>query len=525
MIEVMPHPPHKHHKKLEWLVILIIMLVAFVFRFQHIKSIPPGLYPDEAMNGNNALEVITTGDYKVYYPENNGREGLFISLQAQSIKLFGNEPWALRIVAALFGTLTVLGLYFLTRELFNWEIAAFASLLLACSFWHTLFSRIGFRAIMAPFLLVWGLYFFWRGKKSTNIWDFAVSGIFLGLGFYTYIAYRIMPLVIIVTLLSYWYAIKKDFSHEKYIHVRNQLTRCFAMLMVVTIIIALPIGIYYFQHPADFMGRTSQVSIFSSGNPLESLIVNTGKTLGMFNISGDWNWRHNFAGRPLIFWPVGMFFVIGLIRSVHKLFKTRKTHGHYSSVQVLLLSWFGLGLLPVILSNEGLPHALRAILVAPVAMIFAGEGLWWLYDFCKKWYHLHDTHDVAFHERHAPESIVVATVAICIFLFAVMLAEYHEYFDVWAKNPNVADAYSENYVALGRLLNAMPITEKKYVVVNAGGADVRGIPMPAQTVMFITDTWTPEKQKAKNIYYLTEKQYNDGAYDKKATILPLEQTH
>lgn len=48
---------------------------------------PPGLYPDEAMNGNNALEANRTGDYKTFYPDNNGREAIFIH-QAQSIKLF-----------------------------------------------------------------------------------------------------------------------------------------------------------------------------------------------------------------------------------------------------------------------------------------------------------------------------------------------------------------------------------------------------------------------------------------------------
>lgn len=490
----MPHHFHIRHHRWEWWVLGLIMLVAFVFRFQHIQSIPPGLYPDEAMNGNNAIQALETGDYKVYYPENNGREGLFIALQAQSIKIFGNKPWALRVVSALFGTLTVLGLYLLTRKLFNWEIAAMSSFLLAVSFWHTLFSRIGFRAIMAPFFLVWGLYFFWRGKTSTKLFDFAISGLFLGLGFYTYIAYRIMPLAIVLTLIAYWYAVKKDFGHDKYLHVRNQLIRGFAMLMVVGILVALPLGWYYFVHPADFLGRTSQISVFSSPYPLQDLLVNTVKTLGMFNFNGDYNWRHNFSGRPELFWPVGLLFLIGFIRSWHKLNKSKKTHGHYSSVQVLLLSWFFLGLLPVVLSNEGLPHALRAILVAPVVMIFAGEGLWWLYDMSSKQY------------RSA-----IAVFGVCALLFGIMINEYHLYFGVWAKNPDVAAAYSENYVALGNVLNDLPKNIKKYVVVNADGVLVNSIPMSAQTVMFITDTWTPEKQKAKNIFYVkTAPKHPDG---------------
>ena len=512
--------PHKH-KNHEWWIVLVIMLVAVVFRFQHITTTPPGLYPDEAMNGHNALEAIKTGDYKVYYPENNGREGLFINIQAQSIKLFGNTPWALRVVSALFGTLTVLGLYFLTRKLFNWQIAAMSSFFLATSFWHVLFSRIGFRAIMAPFFLVWGLYFFWKGKSSTKLFDFAISGLFIGLGFYSYIAYRIVPLIIILVIWAYWHSLKRDFSHEKFIHTRNQLMRGFAMLMVAGIIVAFPLGWYYLMHTADFMGRAGQVSIFSADNPVQAFFTSTVKTLGMFNLAGDWNWRHNFAGRPELFWPVGILFLIGLIRCLIKLYRKKKSHGHFPTVQVLLISWFVLGLFPIILSNEGIPHALRAILVTPVVMIFAGEGLWWIYVFCKKWYGMRDMHDIVVHDHHLAESSVVASLAIFLFMFGVMINEYNFYFNRWAPNDNVAQAFDEESTSLGELINSMPRDQLLYVYVNARGVLVRGIPMPAQTVMFITDSWTAEKQVEKNIFYLTEEAYSKGLYQKDAVVIPL----
>src|SRR3989344_9433642 len=99
------------------LLMLGVMIIAAFFRFWQITETPPGLYPDEAMNGTNAQEAIRTGDYKIFYPENNGREGLFINIQSLSLRIFGNEPWALRVVSAIFGILTVLGLYLMTREL------------------------------------------------------------------------------------------------------------------------------------------------------------------------------------------------------------------------------------------------------------------------------------------------------------------------------------------------------------------------------------------------------------------------
>ena len=95
-------------KKKEITLLIMIVAIGIFFRFWHITEIPLGLYPDEAMNGNNALEALADSHFKLFYPENNGREGLFINIQALSLYFFGNVPWALRIVSALFGTLTIL---------------------------------------------------------------------------------------------------------------------------------------------------------------------------------------------------------------------------------------------------------------------------------------------------------------------------------------------------------------------------------------------------------------------------------
>jgi len=105
-------------------LLAVILIIASFFRLYQINQTPPGLYPDEAMNGNNALQALRTappaGGFKVFYPENAGREGLFINIQAFFLNLFKvNEPWVLRLPSAIFGVLTVLGVYFLTKELFG----------------------------------------------------------------------------------------------------------------------------------------------------------------------------------------------------------------------------------------------------------------------------------------------------------------------------------------------------------------------------------------------------------------------
>lgn len=497
------------------LLIAIIIIAAFL-RLYNITQLPPGLYPDEAMNGNNALEALSpTGHFKVFYPENNGREGLFINIQALSIKIFGNEPWALRIVSALFGILTVLGVYFLAKELFSKNIALFSSFLLATSFWHINFSRIGFRAIMAPFFMTWALYFLLKALNSEKYkLASVIGGILLGLGFHSYIAYRAMPALIIIVWILYWIKNKDQVVRKKIIISAVYFT-------IASLVMFAPLGIYFLKNPQDFFGRTTQISIFGTPSPLKSLGINIIKTAGMFNVAGDWNWRHNYAGRPELFWPVGILFLIGAAISIRRLFSTgtgrssrpardagldsrpndsfgdqahlgsetfhTKTGGG-SFASIILFSWLLIAALPVVVSNEGLPHALRSILMIPPVFILAGVGGIWLYEVLKKYV--------------PPQHRRIIHYSLFIILFLLTLQVYTTYFVLWAKNPNIQDAFAANYARIGRELRELPKELPKYVIVEGGGVDVRGIPMSTQTVMFLTDTFTPEKQKERNLYYV-----------------------
>ncbi len=362
--EGMPLPPHRH-KNFEWWVLGLIMLVAFVFRFQYIQ------------------DISTT----------------------------------------LFGFFTVLATYLLAKRIFSWQIAAMSSFLLAISSWHVLYSFIGSEMITAQFFLVLGLYFFWRGKTSLNLLDFAASGVFVGLGMRTG-PFWIMPMVLILVFMAYWHSIKQKYGHGAYEHTRNRLIRGFAMVMVVGIIVASPVLWGILIHQGDGIDPMVNTSIFASARPLQALIANIGTTLSHFGPFGD------RAGSQLLLWPVSLLFILGCIHNVYKLIRRWHTHGHYPTVPILLLSWFFIGLLPSFLSAQIGSDAIQLIMVAPVVMIFAGEGLWWLYDFSRKWYGRYDAHEVVIHEHHGYEKNVVATLAVCLLLFAIMLTEYHAYFSL-----------------------------------------------------------------------------------------------
>ena len=375
-----------------------ILLLAAFFRFYLITDVPTGLYPDEAVNGNNALEALRTGEFKLFYPENNGREGLFINLQAVAIKFLGPQPWVLRLVSAIFGTLTVLGVYLLTKEFFppkiskpktliskqsqnpndqnlfrdsrlefrdshGETIALLSSFFLAVSFWHINFSRIGFRAIMLPCLAAFGMYWLVKALRTGKTSSALASGITTGLGFSTYIGFRFMPFVLgvpILLALAAWWR-QKQAEH---------CAPCIiALFLFAALVSGLPLGLYFLEHPADFTGRAGQVSIFSAESPLYELAKSNLLTFGMLFVRGDCNPRHNLGCKPQLFWPVGIFFLVGLAVTLRGLFRKPLSPAPYT-----LIAWFSFMTLPATLTREGLPHALRAIGMLPPIMILAAIG-------------------------------------------------------------------------------------------------------------------------------------------------------
>ncbi|OGM97481.1 MAG: hypothetical protein A2735_01985 [Candidatus Yanofskybacteria bacterium RIFCSPHIGHO2_01_FULL_41_21] len=493
----------------EILIIVGILIIASFFRFYQLDKYPPGLYPDEAMNGSNALVANATGDYKIFYPENFGREGLFINIQALSIKWFDVNSWSLRSVSAIFGILTVLGLFLLARELFSWQVGAVSSFLLAISFWHVNFSRIGFRAIMLPFILVYLFYFLWKGLKHSSWIDFFWAGILGGLGFYTYTSYRIAPLIAILIFINYWMFIKKDFHHENYEHTRNRFLGGFSLFMITVFFVALPIGIYFLKNPENFMQRNTQ-SVFAQEQSFRELGGSVIKTLGMFTFQGDGNVRHNLDSQPMLGWPIAILFAIGFLKELYHWL--RRKHGHFSPVHTLLFVWFFVFLIPGFLSTEA-PHALRAVGVIPVVMIFAARGFMWLFNAAEGWEKI--THPwMAQGHRQFVLPILVAFSLLGAFSFY----EYNRYFNIWGPSQKTADSFSVNYVEIANEINASPITKKKYVIVSPSSVDAYGLPIRAETVMFLTDTVLPPTQRAKNLTYLTVDQAKNYKFSPNASV-------
>jgi len=496
------------------IIIIAILALAGFLRFWHLDSVPPGLYPDEAINGNDAIKALESGKYKVFYQNNNGREGLFINLISLVFKFFGYGIWQLRFISALSGLLTVLGIYLLTQELpfkNSKRVALLSAFFLSISFWHINFSRIAFRGILVPFCLTWSLYFLFKAlnnfqkqrKKTalnyTNVIFFVLSSIFFGLGFYTYIAFRIAHLIFLPAFLwivyYFWQEFKKNTTKWKLIYLKQNFWQV-DIWFLTAILVLIPITIYFFHNPQDFMGRAGDVSVFNSEHPFSVLLDSTIKTLLMFNWHGDWNWRHNYSGLPQLFWPVGILFIIGflaLARDLIQEIREKEKNSYKIMVYLTLFLWFFTMLCPAIFTAEGLPHALRTIGVIPIVYLFAAFSAVNFYALFKK---------MSLIKRK-----IIKTFAACLLLGLIYHSFYAYFFD-WARKKQTASAFSQNYVLIGNYLNHLPEQINKYVIINQGGvlvypvaqaigqASIKGLPMPAQTILFLEKT-SQNQKKAK----------------------------
>ncbi len=345
----------------EWLLLLVVTALAAALRLYALDRLPAGLYHDEAFEGLDALNVLR-GARPIFFEGNNGREPLFIYLVSVSLACLGRSPLAIRLVAALLGTLTVPAAYWMARELVGRREALLSALVTAGTFWHLNLSRLGLRAVSLPLWIALCLWLFARGLHAAagrqRWYNFALAGLCLGISLYTYLAARFVPLIF-VALLIYW------LWRRQAVPWRGLL-----LFLAAALIVASPLLVYFARHFDTFWVRSSQVSVFNPaihrGDLGGTLVRQAVAALGMFNWRGDFIPRHNMPYRPVFDALMGLFFLLGLAISLY--------HSPRRQEYALLCVGWLVMLLPTILA-EGAPHFLRAVGVLPIVFVFPAVGL------------------------------------------------------------------------------------------------------------------------------------------------------
>lgn len=429
--------------------LLATLAAAAALRFHDLTALPPAHYRDVALTALDAMRA-AAGHPLLHYTYD---EGLYANLMGLGFLLFRVSDLMVRAPGALFGVLTCFGVYRLGRAFERPRAGLYGAGLLAVSFWHVLLSRSGFRAILLPLLLVFSLALLVEGLRLGRKARLAAAGILFGLGVHVYPSVRFAPLFVAVFLMA-----ELGLRGAAW----RRAARNLLLFAGTAFLVALPMLFDYARHPEHFTYPHRIVSVFSPKlDPAEipaRLRQSAVATLLMFHVRGDENWRHNISGSPMLDPLTGLLFLAGIVICARA--PTRP-------LGALLLSWLGAMLLPNLLSVEGVPHGLRSSGALPAIMLLGGIGLETSRDFLARF-----------------AGARVSRVTLILFLFLVGSWTWHRYFDVWGKDPRVAEAHDGAYRAAARALLAAPPGTERILIANGKGFPAYGHPAEVEPYLF-----------------------------------------
>ncbi len=356
--------------------LLLILMLGAALRLWQIGAAPPGLYRDEAYYGLDAVGILR-GELAVWFPANNGREGLFMYLLAASIALLGQSSVALRLTSALVGIASIAALYAAGRAMFSPRIGALSAGILAVTFWHVALSRVAYRAITLPLLLcltIAALFVTLNSQSAARRLRWAaLTGALFGLTFYTYTsAQMLLPLAaaVLACLLSR--------------RPRGSVLKPLAIFVATALLTLTPLILFMVADSEAYFARAGQVSVLNpainQGDLPGALLRNLGKTFGMFLFEGDRIWRHNLSLRPVFETLPGIAFFVGIAVCAGRVWRRVFMHeredrpAYRATPALFVLAWLAAFLAPTLLA-EDTPHYLRGIGALPAACMLSAVGV------------------------------------------------------------------------------------------------------------------------------------------------------
>jgi len=373
------------------IILFLVITLALFLRLYKVISIPPSLNWDEVSIGYNAYSILKTGkdEWGKFLPvhfEAYGEYKLPAQIYASipAIAIFGLNEFGVRITPVFYGALTVLFLYLLAKEIFDNEwIALISSFLLAISPWHIQLTRASFESSFSVFWVTLGAWLFVKGFANKKYW--IASIIPFAISVYTYNAARVFtPLFLFVIILIY----------------RKELFKNLKVFIICFLIFALSmIPLINFFISGDATARLKLVSITDDPGfeqrinvargsthlpePLPRLIHNkvthyvyvfAGNYLSHFTpdflfIHGAGHKQHHVQGIGELYAIQAPFILIGL----YFLFRNKNKWRWF------LMSWLLLAFVPVSVTVDSIPNALRTLLAVIPYQIITALGFYETY--------------------------------------------------------------------------------------------------------------------------------------------------
>ncbi len=409
-------------------IVCSLFLVGIFLRVWKISEVPVALFGDEIDVGLQAKSILQTGsDYLgtqwpvIFHSFSEYRLPMQIYEAVPFIAVWGTNEIGVRSASIIMGFLSIIGCYFLSKELFDKRVATVSSLLMLFSPWHFNFSRQANDAGFLLPLILGGTYFFIRSFKNKNF--LLISAILFGLCVYAYaIAAVFVPLLICVFFIL-WF---KDIKRLDW--------KIITLAGILGLIVVIPYGLGIRKGTA-----TQRISAINVINPLEleklvsedrqwdmsfwgRIFYNKYTVIGgdLFEqyteslsptflfASGDPSPRHSISGYGEMYHFDFILVLLGLGVCIYKMRNSSNARNY-----ILLISWILIAPIPSMLTQGGGNHAARLIVLLIPLIIISALGLTFLMSLRR--------------------TLVIYVLLIVLLLFAIFDVSrfMHRYFIVW----------------------------------------------------------------------------------------------
>jgi len=452
------------------------------------------LFGDELDFGYQALSLVKTGkDYfgnpfPVYFQSlSEWKTSAFIYTLSPFIALFGISDLGIRLPSVVFGVLSLLFIFLLTKKLTdNTFVALVSAFFLAVTPWHIHYSRIGFEASAMFFTYLAGVYFFYKAGSNHKL--LMLSSFLLAVSLNLYRTQLVfVPLTLLILVLIY----------------RKELLLLPKKTLVFSVLIFLGISLPFVYQ--SFLGtgfqRYSTLSVFDSEKMNNTVGVLrqgdekyqkqgflTGISGTLFHnkytyyfnlitdnyiksysneflfVSGDPNPRQNVPGVGELYKFQIIFLLVGLAFFVDRKISTK--------AKTIVLTWLLLSPLAASLTRDGAYHATRLfMMLLPISIIFS-YGVYFCYERIR----------TQFGRK-------IYLVIFLGFSFVFLVNFLHEYF---VHYPSTSEVWWQS--GFGQAISAINSKKNNYDKIIVSSADE-----PAEIYFLAYSSYPPEKFQ-KNLF-------------------------
>jgi len=246
------------NKKLYLIVFSVTVFIAFFVRIYQLSSLPPSLNWDEVSFGYNAYSILKTGrdEFGTFMPLyfrslDDFKLPVYMYMTAASISVFGYNDFAVRFPSAFTGSLSVIIVFFLVRELIliaslkkkkEVEISTtyifiplISMITIALLPWNIQFSRMAAEANAGLFFFIFGVFSAIKAVRVGRKWAL-FTVVSFGLAAYSYLTFRVLVACMFPVFL---------FLYGRDIYNKTRLTiRYLTIVLSLFFIIALSVELF-----------------------------------------------------------------------------------------------------------------------------------------------------------------------------------------------------------------------------------------------------------------------------------------